>query len=29
MTRQEIIENGLACIGFAFCTFALFAWGLQ
>jgi hypothetical protein len=29
MSRQEIIENSLCCLGFALCTFALFAWGLQ
>lgn len=27
MTRKEIIENSLACLGFGLCVFAMFAWG--
>jgi hypothetical protein len=29
MSRKEIIENSLCLLGFALCTFAMFAWGLQ
>jgi hypothetical protein len=27
ISRKEIIENTLCCIGFALCVFALFTWG--
>lgn len=28
MTRKEIIENSLACIGFGLCMFIALGWGL-
>jgi len=29
MTRKEIIENSLACIGFGLAMFVAFGWGLR
>jgi hypothetical protein len=28
MTRKEIIENSLCCIGFGLCVFANLVWGI-
>lgn len=28
MSRKEIIENSLCCLGFGLCVFALFTWGM-
>jgi len=28
MSRKEIIENSLCCIGFGLCVFAAFKWGI-